>query len=114
MEILKLSAKQIREKILNKEVTCEKVVSEFLNQIKNNEKYNAVLEIFEDAIILARQMDEKIASGFLGKLAGVPVIIKDNILYEGKICSCSSKFLKNYVAQYNSTVVEKMLKEGAI
>ena len=114
MEIIKLSAKKIREKILAKEITSEQAVKAFIEQIKKNEKYNAVLEIFEDSIELAKEMDAKIANGFNGKLAGVPIIIKDNILYKGKICSCSSKFLKDYVAQYNSTVVEKMLSEGAV
>ncbi len=114
MDIIKLSAIQIREYIKNKQLTCEQVVGAFIEQIKNNEKYNAVLEIFEDSIENARKMDGKIAEGFEGKLAGVPVIIKDNILYKGKVCSCSSKFLKDYVAQYNATVVEKMLKEGAV
>ena len=114
MSIVKLTAKQIIEKIQTKQLTCVQVVSAFIDQIKQNEKYNAVLEVFADAIDKAREMDAKIANGFNGKLAGVPVIIKDNILYSGKICSCSSKFLKDYVAQYNSTVVEKMLSEGAI
>ena len=114
MDILKLSAKEIREKILSKELTCEQVVSSFIEQIKKNEKYNAVLEVFDDSIEKAKEMDKKIANGFTGKLAGVPVIIKDNILYKGKICSCSSKFLKDYVAQYDATVVEKMLSHGAI
>ena len=114
MEIIILSAKQIREKLLAKEITSEQAVKAFIEQIKKNEKYNAVLEIFEDSIELAKEMDAKIANGFNGKLAGVPIIIKDNILYKGKICSCSSKFLKDYVAQYNSTVVEKMLSEGAV
>ncbi|MGN0787454.1 MAG: Asp-tRNA(Asn)/Glu-tRNA(Gln) amidotransferase subunit GatA [Candidatus Onthoplasma sp.] len=114
MDILKLSAKEIREKILSKELTCEQVVSSFIEQIKKNEKYNAVLEVFDDSIEKAREMDKKIANGFTGKLAGVPVIIKDNILYKGKVCSCSSKFLKDYVAQYDATVVEKMLSHGAI
>ncbi len=114
MSIVKLTAKQIIEKIQAKQLTCVQVVSAFIDQIKQNEKYNAVLEVFADAMDKAKEMDAKIADGFRGKLAGVPVIIKDNILYSGKICSCSSKFLKDYVAQYNSTVVEKMLNEGAI
>ena len=114
MEIVKLSAIEIREKILSKEINCTEVVQAFLEQIKKNEKYNAVLEIFDDAMEKARELDEKIAKGFSGKLAGVPIIIKDNIFYDGKICSCSSKFMEKHVASYNSTVVEKILKEGAI
>ena len=96
MEIVSLTAIEIREKILTKQLTCQEVVNAFVEQMKKYQKYNAVLEIFEDADAKAKEMDKKIANGFKGKLAGVPVIIKDNILYDGKICSCSSKFLKDF------------------
>ena len=114
MEITKLSALEIKEQIRLGKVACEEVIKSFIAKILDNKKYNAVLEVFEDAVENAKIMDDKIKNGFKGKLAGVPIIIKDNILYSGKISSCSSKFLKNYVAQYNSTVVKKMLDEGAI
>lgn len=114
MEIIKLSAIEIREKIKNKELTCEEVTKAFLDRIESTKEYNAVLEVFEDSLEKAREMDKKIASGFTGKLAGVPIIIKDNILYKGKKCTCSSKFLENYIAQYDATVVTKMLNEGAV
>ena len=114
MEITKLSAVEIRKKILSGELSCKQTVESFLKQIENNAAYNAVLEVFDDALAKAEEMDKKIAAGFKGKLAGVPVIIKDNILYEGKICSCGSKFLKNYRAQYNATVTDRLLAEGAV
>ena len=114
MEITKLSAVEIRKKILSGELSCKQTVESFLKQIENNTAYNAVLEVFDDALAKAEEMDKKIAAGFKGKLAGVPVIIKDNILYEGKICSCGSKFLKNYRAQYNATVTDRLLAEGAV
>lgn len=114
MEIVSLTAIEIREKILTKQLTCQEVVNAFVEQMKKYQKYNAVLEIFEDADAKAKEMDKKIANGFKGKLAGVPIIIKDNILYDGKICSCSSKFLKDFVAPYNATVINKILEEGAI
>ena len=114
MEILKLSAIEIRDKILAKEITCQQVVSLFIAQIEKNKQYNAVLEVFEDANLKAKGIDKKIANGFKGRLAGVPVLIKDNILYEGKIASCASKLLKDYVAQYNSTAVQRLLDEGAV
>ena len=113
-EIIDLSAIEIRDKILTKELSAEQVCKAFIEQIKKCEKYNAVLEIFDDAIEKAKEMDKKISSGFRGKLVGVPIIIKDNILYKGKKCSCSSKFLENYIAQYDSTVIKKVLNAGAI
>ena len=113
-EIIDLSAIEIRDKILTKELSAEQVCKAFIEQIKKCEKYNAVLEIFDDVIEKAKEMDKKISSGFRGKLVGVPIIIKDNILYKGKKCSCSSKFLENYIAQYDSTVIKKVLNAGAI
>ncbi|MBQ8749805.1 MAG: Asp-tRNA(Asn)/Glu-tRNA(Gln) amidotransferase subunit GatA [Clostridia bacterium] len=115
MEILDLSVIELAEKIKAKELTSEEVVKVYLKQIEDKKKLNAVIEAFDDAIEIARSVDERIAKGEkLGRLAGVPIIIKDNILYEGKIASCASRFLKDYKAQYSSTVVKKLLKEDAI
>lgn len=100
--------------VRERKVTSEELTKYFIARCEEKKKFNAVLEVFDDAISKAQEMDKKIESGFSGKLAGVPVIIKDNILYEGKKCTCASKFLEDYVAQYSSTVVEKLLKEGAI
>jgi aspartyl-tRNA(Asn)/glutamyl-tRNA(Gln) amidotransferase subunit A len=49
-----------------------------------------------------------------GSLQGVFVAIKDNILYEGHKASAGSKMLENYRATYSSTVVEKLIKAGAV
>lgn len=115
MEILDLSVIELAEKIKAKELTSEEVVKVYLKQIEDKKKLNAVIEAFDDAIEIARSVDERIAKGEkLGRLAGVPIIIKDNILYEGKIASCASRFLKDYKAQYSSTVVKKLLKEDAV
>ncbi len=101
--------------IRTKQISCVDLVKYYLKKIEDNKDKNAVLEVFDDALIKAKEMDEKIASGEqLPTLAGLPIIIKDNILYKGKKCSCASKFLQNYVAQYNSTVVDKLLKAGVI
>ena len=114
MEIVKLSAIEIRQKVLNKELTCVEVVKAFIDQINSNKKYNAVLEVYSDALDYAKEIDKQIQSGTVGKLAGVPVIVKDNILVEGKTSSCGSNMLKNFVPHYCSTAVSKIQKEGAI
>ena len=114
MEIVKLSAKSIREKVLNKEITCEEVVKAFIEQIEKNKEYNAILEVYSDAVDYAKEIDKQISAGAKGKLAGVPVIVKDNILVEGKTGSCGSKLLKHFVPHYSATVVKKIQSEGAI
>ncbi len=114
MKFEELSLLEIVDLLHSQKVTSEELTQYFIDRINDRKELNAVLEIYDDAIEQAKIADEKIKSGFRGKLAGVPVLIKDNILFKGNKASCASKFLENYVAQYNSTVVDKMLAEGAV
>ena len=114
MKFEELSLLEIVDLLHSQKVTSEELTQYFIDRINDRKDLNAVLEIYDDAIEQAKIADEKIKSGFRGKLAGVPVLIKDNILFKGNKASCASKFLENYVAQYNSTVVDKMLAEGAV
>ncbi len=111
--MIELGVIEIREKILSNELTSEQITKAYIDEIKKS-KINAVIEIFDDAIDSAKLMDEKIRHGYRGKLAGVPILLKDNILVKGKHCSAGSLFLKDYVAEYTSTVAQKLIDAGAI
>lgn len=111
--MIELGVIEIREKILSNELTSEQITKAYIDEIKKSE-INAVIEIFDDAIDSAKLMDEKIRHGYRGKLAGVPILLKDNILVKGKHCSAGSLFLKDYIAEYTSTVAQKLIDEGAI
>ena len=114
MKIGDLTLIELAEKIQKQEISSVEATEFYISQCEKHKDLNAVLEVFEDSLDRAKEIDEKIKNGFKGKLAGVPVIIKDNILYKGKKASCGSRFLENYIAQYNSTVVQKMLDAGAV
>ncbi len=108
---------QILTAITSGQKTAEQITREFLNVIaEKNPTINAFVEVFEaDALAQAKAIDEKKARGEkLGPLAGVPVAIKDNILYKGHKATCCSKMLENYVASYTSTVVEKLIAADAV
>ena len=47
-------------------------------------------------------------------LGGIPIAIKDNMNVLGQPCTCGSKFLENYVAPYDATVIKKLRAAGAI
>lgn len=97
--------------------TALEVTRESLAKIAElNPRLNALVEVFEaDALAQAKAVDAKRARGEkLGPLCGVPVAIKDNILYKGHRATCCSKMLANYVASYTSTVVEKLLAADAV
>lgn len=49
-----------------------------------------------------------------GPLAGIPVVLKDNINSKGLRTTASSKILDNYVPVYDATIVEKLTNAGAV
>ncbi len=112
-----MTISQIIHAITSGEKTAEQITRESLSIIaQTNPEINAFVEVFEqDALAQAQAVDAKKARGEkLGALAGVPVAIKDNILYKGHKATCCSKMLANYVASYTSTVVEKLLAADAV
>ena len=115
MDYTKISIEEMVKGIKSQQFSCQDVVSFYLKRIEELKDYNAVIEAFDDALITAKLLDEKVKAGeSLGLLAGVPVIIKDNILCKGKKASCASAFLKNFVAPYDATIVKKLKEQDAI
>ncbi len=115
MELHELSLFEIREEIVTEKISAVDVTKYFIERCEKKKDLNAVVEIFYDAIERAEEIDKKIKKGEkVGRLAGIPIVIKDNILYKGKHAGCASKFLSNFVAPYSSTVVKKLLEEDAV
>ncbi|MBX8632391.1 MAG: Asp-tRNA(Asn)/Glu-tRNA(Gln) amidotransferase subunit GatA [Thermoplasmata archaeon YP2-bin.285] len=49
-----------------------------------------------------------------GVLSGISFGIKDNIAVKGERLTCASRYLANYVAPYDATVVSRLRAEGAV
>jgi aspartyl-tRNA(Asn)/glutamyl-tRNA(Gln) amidotransferase subunit A len=91
------------------------LVNEYLVVIKEkNTELNAYLEIYNDVLAQAKHAEEMFKNGTATIMTGIPVALKDNILFEGHIASASSKILGNYKAVYDSFVVEKLKAQGAV
>lgn len=113
----KLTAIELRDKFLNKEVSAQEIVEHYLNRIDTyDEQVGAFLAVFhEKARQRAKELDEKLSSGqTMGKLAGIPIAIKDNIHVKGELSTCASKFLTNFKAPFDSTVVRLLEEEDAV
>lgn len=111
------SAIAIREQFLAGSRSAVSIAKSYLERIaKFDHQVGAFLKVYEEQILSrATHLDKKRASQQpLGKLAGVPIAIKDNILVKGEIATCASKFLTNYRAPYQATVVDLLLAEDAM
>jgi aspartyl-tRNA(Asn)/glutamyl-tRNA(Gln) amidotransferase subunit A len=54
------------------------------------------------------------AAGQGGRLAGVPIAVKDNIATLGLPTTCASKILAGYVSPFEATAITRLREEGAI
>lgn len=113
----RLTAIEIRDKVRSGELTALAVTEHFIKRIERLDgEIGAFLCVLKDrALRRAREIDAKREAGEpLGRLAGVPVAIKDNMHIEGELTTCASKFLSNYKAPFWSTAVKLMEDEDAI
>lgn len=116
MDYTKLSLLEVSELIHSKKVTSEEVTKQIIEQIQKTEHLNALNSYcFQSALDKAREVDQKIADGQkVSVLAGVPIVVKDNINMIGTKTTCSSNMLKDYVSVYDATVVEKLKALDAV
>lgn len=117
MELFQLTAHEIRDKIRKKEVSSKEITTAALERIeKVDSKIEAFMHVSGDrALQWAEAVDKKLQEGDeLSDLAGIPMVMKDNMCTEGIPTTCSSKILENFVPPYNATVTEKLYQSKAI
>lgn len=116
-EITEMTALELSERIRNGEFSAVDAAEAYLDRI---EKLNPVIHAYntvcrDSALRQAASVQEKIRSGELtGRLAGVPIAVKDNICTKEITTTCSSQMLKNYIPVYDAAVIEKLKAEGMI
>lgn len=108
---------ELKKGLLGKQFTASELLDSYLEKIHaENKKYNDFILVLDDfAKKQAQAIDEKIKNNEeLGKLAGLVLAIKDNILIKEIITTAGSNILSNYKASYNATIIEKLLAEDVI
>jgi len=107
----------VHEALLAKKTSARELAQEFYAQIEQrNPELNAFLALCPDrAYAQADRVDAIVAQGKpLGRLAGVPVAIKDVISTEGVRTTCGSKILEDYTPPYDATAIERLERAGAV
>lgn len=112
-----LTATQLRNAFVEGDITATAIAHHFLQRIKSHDpKLKAFLSVLETkALLKAEALDRKRAHNQpLGKLAAIPIAIKDNMHIQGEITSCASQFLRNYRAPFDATVTQLFEEEDAL
>ena len=117
MDITELTVHELQEKIKSKELTITEITKAYVDRIKEKEPevQAFITELTEAGMKQAEEIQAKIDKGEeVGKLAGIPIGIKDIICTKGVKTTCASKMLENFVAPYDATVMNKINAEEMI
>lgn len=116
-EILQWDLFKLSNAIYNKQISPVEVTGHIIERISQvNPKINAYITVLADqAIKDAKQAEQEITLGnWRGPLHGIPIGVKDMIYTKNIKTTMGSQLFKNFLPDYNATVVEKLKRTGAI
>ena len=114
-DLLLKSATELADLLAAREITSVELTRASLDRIRElNPTINAFLHVDEEgALATARDVDARRAEGeALGRLAGIPIAIKDNLVMKGVPTTCGSKMLDGWRPPYDATVVTRVREAG--
>lgn len=117
MNLLDKNISELVELISSDKISSEEIVNEYIQQIEAKDSKSKVYTFVDKESIIerAKELDDKRKKGeLLGKLAGVPVAITEDISTKGIKTTAGSRMLDNYVPPFNATIIDKLLNEDAI
>jgi amidase len=97
------------------DLTCRQLVQTYLDRIeafdKKGPNINAIITINSEALQEAGRLDAAYkASGPVGPLHGIPVVVKDQADVKGMPTTLGSVLFKNYFPDRDSFVADKLKK----
>lgn len=104
---------ELHKKIISKEISIKDLVYSYVTKAKD-EKLNIFREVFDDIDSQIEHAQSLLDSGKATKLTGIPLSIKDNIMFTGHIAGACSHMLDHHSAAYDSTVIKALKDAGAI
>jgi len=116
MALYSLTIHELRQLLIQREVSVTDVVTAFLERIDVIDPHiKAYLSVLADrALAQAREFDSGVKSLELSPLAGIPLAIKDVICMSGTTTTCGSRMLENFRPPYDATVIKRLSDAGAI
>lgn len=115
MDLTRLSAAQLADKLAAGEVTSVEVTQAHLDRIDAVDgAVRAFLHVSDAAALeTAADVDARRAAGeTLHPLAGVPIAIKDVVVTQGMPTTAGSKILEGWVPPYDATLIERIKAAG--
>lgn len=104
---------ELNKKYEHKEITVAEAVAAYVARA-HADTNNIFREIFDDIDAQVAHAQKMIDDGRATAMTGIPVVIKDNIMFAGHIAGSCSHILDHHTASYDSTVIAKLRAAGAV
>ncbi len=116
MRLNELTITEAKDGLQQKEFSSVELVKSCLECIKSlDPKINAFVTVCEkESLEQAKHADKLIENDTELPLLGIPIALKDIYVTKGIRTTAASKVLKDYIPQYDATVVKKLKDAGAI
>jgi aspartyl-tRNA(Asn)/glutamyl-tRNA(Gln) amidotransferase subunit A len=117
MQLHERTATELLNELASGSLTAVDLAKAYLTRCETQEpRIQAFLSLDGQSILAqAEAIDAKRRRGEkLGRLAGIPVALKDNLCLRGARTTCASKILKEFRPPYTAHVVERLIQEDAI
>ena len=117
MSLTEQSATELLQLLNQGKISSVELTQSYLDQIDaNDSQIGAFLHVDADAALArAADIDTRRKTGKpLGKLAGLPVAVKDILCDSQTQTTCASRMLENFRPPYDSTVVAKLKTADAV
>src|SRR5271165_5747889 len=116
--VVMLDAAALAEEIRARRISCVEVMRAYLDHIERlNPRVNAIVALQDRDSLLAQsqERDRQLGQGeWLGPLHGFPFAVKDLMPVKGIPMTMGSPILKDFVADTDGIMVERLRKAGAI
>jgi aspartyl-tRNA(Asn)/glutamyl-tRNA(Gln) amidotransferase subunit A len=110
-----MNARDIVATVSSRRMSAVEIVRAALDRIAVAKALNAVVTVdAERSLSDAARIDRRLQLGERMPLAGVPVVIKDNIWVDGWRVTQGSRLFADFVAPCDAIAVERLKKAGAI
>ena len=106
-----LAAHRLKELMVKGEAAPSAILDQVFSRI---EKFDPKIKAF---VLANKEKAKRSVSNptkLKGKLAGIPVLMKDNICVKDEATTCASRILAGFKPPYDATVVKKLEEEGAV
>ena len=109
------SLKELSASLKAREFSSVELTQYYLDRIQADEQLNCYITVDADmSLEQARIADQRISSGDVSALTGIPLAQKDIFCTDGMLTTCGSRMLYNFVSPYDASVIEHFKSAGSV